>query len=389
VSRVRALALSPVPYEGAGCRYRVAQYIPHLAAQGIDLEIAPFFDREFFALVYQPGRTARKTLLFLRQAMGRLRTVLQHGRYDLVVIYREAMPVGPPVIEAMLAAAKVPLVYDFDDAVFLANTSDANRWIGALKNPQKTGAIIRQCDQVIAGNEFLATYARRFNRSVHVIPTSIDVDLFVPRAESPPTGVPASAPITVGWIGTPTTASYLTPLAPVLRALAAEHGFEFHVAGSTTALAFEGVLTRNRQWSLDREVELFNQCDIGVYPLPDDDWARGKCGFKAIQFMSCGVPVVASAVGVNREIVQDGVNGFLASTPEEWRQKLSALMGDADLRRRIGAAGRRTIQERYSLQVNGPRVAAVIGAALARTRPSDALVHAPFGSAQDRPGEQR
>jgi glycosyltransferase involved in cell wall biosynthesis len=373
VSRVRALALSPVPYEGAGCRYRIAQYIPHLAAQGIDLEIAPFFDREFFELVYQPGRTARKTILFLRQAMGRLRTVLQHGRYDLVVIYREATPVGPPIVEAMLAAAKVPLVYDFDDAVFLSNTSDANRWIAALKNPQKTGAIIRQCDQVIAGNEFLAAYARRFNPSVHVIPTSIDVDLFVPRSDSRP--APSNAPTTVGWIGTPTTASFLRPLAPVLRALAAEQAFEFQVAGSTTALTFDGVPTRNMQWSLDGEVELFNQCDIGVYPLPDDDWARGKCGFKAIQFMSCGVPVVASAVGVNREIVQDGVNGFLASTPDEWRPKLSALIGDANLRRRMGAAGRRTIEARYSLQVHGPRVAAVIGAALARTRASDACVH--------------
>jgi glycosyltransferase involved in cell wall biosynthesis len=135
------------------------------------------------------------------------------------------------------------------------------------------------------------------------------------------------------------------------------------------------------RWSLDREVELFNQCDIGVYPLPDDDWARGKCGFKAIQFMSCGVPVVASAVGVNREIIQDGINGFLATTPDQWRQKLAALMADSDLRRRIGSAGRRTIQERYSLQVNGPRVASVIAAALARTRASDAFVHAP--------GEQR
>jgi glycosyltransferase involved in cell wall biosynthesis len=375
VSRVRALALSPVPYEGAGARYRIAQYIPHLAAQGIDLAIAPFFDREFFELVYQPGRTARKALLFIRQAIGRLRTVLQHGRYDLVVIYREAMPVGPPLIESMLAAAKVPLVYDFDDAVFLSNTSAANRWIGGLKNPQKTGAIIRKCDQVIAGNEFLAAYARRFNPSVHVIPTAIDVDLFVPRT-SPRAD---RAPLVVGWIGTPTTASYLTALAPVLRGVAEDHAFEFHVAGATSAMAFDGVNTRNLSWSLEREVELFNHCDIGVYPLPDDDWARGKCGFKAIQFMSCGVPIVASAVGVNREIVQDGVNGFLASTPDEWRQKVTALMQDADLRRRMGAAGRRTIQERYSLQVNAPRVAAVIGAALARTRASDAFVHVPGG----------
>jgi glycosyltransferase involved in cell wall biosynthesis len=372
VNRVRVLALSPVPYEGAGCRYRIAQYIPHLATQGIDLTIAPFFDRDFFALVYRPGHTARKALLFLRQAAARLRTVAQRGRYDLMLIYREALPVGPPMIESMLAAAKVPLVYDFDDAVFLPNTSDANRWIAALKQPQKTGAIIRRCGQVIAGNEFLARYARQFNQSVHVIPTAIDVDLFVPRAERPVDG-----PLVLGWIGTPTTAPYLSPLAPVLAALTRTHRFEFRVAGSTAPVTFDGIETTNVPWSLDREVELFNSCDIGLYPLPDDDWARGKCGFKAIQFMSCGVPVVASPVGVNREIVQDGVNGFLASTPDEWRGKLAALMDDADLRRRLGAAGRRTIQERYSLQVNGPRVAAVIGAALAPMRASDALVHAP------------
>jgi len=376
VNRVRALALSPVPYEGAGCRYRVAQYIPHLAAQGIDLEIAPFFDREFFELVYQPGRTARKAFSFFRQAAARVQTVLQHGRYDLMLIYREAMPVGPPIIESLLAAAKTPMVYDFDDAVFLPNTSEANKWIAALKNPQKTGAIIRRCDQVIAGNEYLAQYARQYNRSVHVIPTAIDVDLFVPAEERKSHG-----PVVVGWIGTPTTAAYLNALGPALAALTRTHRFEFHVAGSTNPVALAGIDTKNVPWSLEREVELFNHCDIGVYPLPDDDWARGKCGFKAIQFMSCGVPVVASPVGVNREIVQDGVNGFLASTPEEWQAKLARLMNDAELRRRVGQAGRRTIQERYSLQVNAPRVAAVIGAALDRRRASGPLVHAP--------GEQR
>ena len=372
MNRVRALALSPVPYEGAGCRYRIAQYIPHLAAEGIDLEIAPFYDREFFELVYRPGRGGRKAMLFLRQAAARLRTVLRHARFDVMLIYREAMPVGPPLVESLLAGAKVPLVYDFDDAVFLPNTSEANRWVAAFKQPQKTGAIIRRCDQVIAGNEFLADYARRFNKSVHVVPTSIDVERFVPRVAP----APAGAPLTIGWIGTPTTAIYLEPLFPELRALAATHPFHFNLTGAPGDVAVPGVDVRNVSWSLEREVELFNTCDIGVYPLPDTDWARGKCGFKAIQFMSCAVPVVASPVGVNREIIEDGVNGFLASTAGEWRTKLAALMTDADLRRRLGAAGRRTIQQRYSLQVNGPRVAAVLGAAVAGARPSDALAHA-------------
>jgi glycosyltransferase involved in cell wall biosynthesis len=377
MSRVRGLALSPVPYEGAGCRYRVAQYIPYLAGQGIDLTIAPFYDTEFFNLVYRPGRHARKTMLFLRQTLGRFRTVLQRGRYDFVFVYREALPVGPPVIESMLAATKMPLVYDFDDAVFVQNTSEANRSIAALKWPQKVAAIIRRSTQVIAGNEYLAGYARRFNPSVHVIPTAIDVSRFVPRRTAPLDG----APLVVGWIGTPTTVRYLSPLAPVLESLGRSPRFRFRVAGATEPVRFPGVDIDNAAWTLEGEVELFNGCDIGVYPLPDDEWTRGKSGFKAIQFMSCGVPVVASPVGINREIIQDGVNGFLAADAGEWHQKLAVLLTDADLRVRIGEAARRTIQERYSLQVNAPRVAAVLGQAIGGARAARPLVHAP--------GEQR
>jgi glycosyltransferase involved in cell wall biosynthesis len=362
VNRIKVLALSPVPYEGAGCRYRVAQYIPYLAEQGIDVTIAPFYDTEFFRLVYQPGRHAQKAIAFVRQTLSRVRTLFQHARYDLVLVYREALPIGPPIVEAMLAAMKVPIVFDFDDAVFLPNTSDANRSIAALKYPQKTAAIIRRSTQVIAGNEFLAAYARRFNRSVHVIPTAIDVHRFVPRAAQRQ----ADTPLVIGWIGTPTTMRYLAPLAPVLRDLGRSHALRFRVAGGTDDVRFDGVDVENVAWSLGGEVDLFNGCDIGVYPLPDDEWARGKCGFKAIQFMSCGVPIVASPVGVNREIVQDGVNGLLAGTADEWRTKLAALLADGDLRRKIGAAGRRTIEERYSLEVNAPRVAAVLGQALPR-----------------------
>ena len=359
---MRALALSPVPYEGAGCRFRIAQYTPYLRSQRIDLTIAPFYDREFFAMVYQRGHYLQKGFHFLRQAAARLATVVRHGRYDLVMIYREAFPIGPPLIEAALGAMKVPLVYDFDDAVFLENTSGANRYLAALKYPQKIGAIIRRCDQVIAGNDYLAAYARRFNTSVHVIPTAVDTKVFVPRPEM----VPSGRLLVVGWIGTPTTAAYVAPIADVLVRLARDHVFRFRVSGAGTAVSVPGVDVETPPWSLAREVELFNTCDIGVYPLPDDDWARGKCGFKAIQFMACGVPVVASAVGVNREIIQDGVNGFLASAPAEWHEKLRRLLVDPDLRRRIGAAGRRTIEERYSVEVNAPRVADVIRQAAAR-----------------------
>jgi glycosyltransferase involved in cell wall biosynthesis len=364
--RIRILALSPVPYEGAGCRFRIAHYIPYLATEGIDVTVAPFYDRQFFRLVYEKRRLARKAWHFLKQTAARLATVARAGRYDAIWIYREAFPVGPPLLEAMLHGLRRPLLYDFDDAVFLPNTSAANRYVGKLKYVQKIGRIIGYCDEVIAGNEYLATYARRFNSSVHVIPTSVDTHVFVPRSGGPS----AAAPV-VGWIGTPTTAAYLLPLGPVLSALSVHTEFTFRMSGAAP-LTIPGVRVEFPSWSLEREVELFNTCDIGVYPLPDDDWARGKCGFKAIQFMACGVPVVASPVGVNREIIDDGVNGFLADSAPEWNRKLTRLLADANLRRQIGAAARRTIEERYSLDVNAPRVAGVMRHLVERSRPATA-----------------
>ncbi len=376
---MRVLALAPVPRKGASTRFRVAQYIPYLESQGISLTIAPFFTEEFFDLAYRRGHHGRKALLFLQRTIARVVTLFHRHQYDVMFISREAFPIGPAVFEAALAASGVPLVYDFDDAVFLENvpenTSDANRYLAALKYPGKIASIIRRSDQVIAGNEYLAAYARRFNPSVHVIPTSVDVDAFVPRSDAPP----ADAPPVVGWIGTPTTATYVRELGPILQTLAGEGRFVFRVAGAAGSVNVPGVPTENLPWSLDREVELFNTCDIGVYPLKDDEWSKGKCGFKAIQFMACGVPVVAAAVGVNREIIEDGVNGFLASTPSEWEQKLRRLLADPELRRRLGAAGRRTITERYSMQVNAARVAGVIRQAAARLGSAVPLAHVSGG----------
>jgi glycosyltransferase involved in cell wall biosynthesis len=199
-----------------------------------------------------------------------------------------------------------------------------------------------------------------------VIPTAVDTDYFVPRANR---SRDTAGPPTVGWVGSPTTFPYLKALAPTLRDVAAEHPFVLTVSGAGEPVVFPGVAVTELPWSLADEVSLFNRLDIGVYPLKDDDWARGKCGFKAIQCMACGVPVVAQAVGVNRDIIRDGENGFLASTPDEWRQKLGRLLTDAALRERFTVAGRRTIEERYSLRVVAPRLEAVMREAAQRTRP--------------------
>jgi glycosyltransferase involved in cell wall biosynthesis len=224
--------------------------------------------------------------------------------------------------------------------------------------------IVSRADAVIAGNEFLADYARRYSDAVRVIPTCVDTTKFVPRAGD---RRDAAVPV-IGWIGTPTTTPYLQALQGVLREVARTHRFVLRVCGAGSPLAIPGVTVEQPPWTLASEVALFNTCDIGVYPLTDDEWARGKCGFKAIQFMACGVPVVAAPVGVNRDIVEDGVNGLLAATPAEWVDKIRRLVDDPALRARLGRAGRRTIEARYSLSVNAPKIVDAVLDTVARVR---------------------
>lgn len=362
----RILALSPIPEEGAGCRFRIAQYAPFLASAGYELKIHPLFDERFFRMVYQPGRIGEKAGRLAWRTLARARAVWSSGKYDAVFIYREAYPIGPPLFERMIARRRIPIIYDFDDAIYLPNTSEANRLIGFLKRPGKTAEILRLSSHVIAGNQCLADYATDYATAITVIPTCVDTAVWKPSAGQRSHD---AAPV-IGWIGTPTTTSYLLQLSDALRRLAQSHRFILRVSGSAHPVEIAGVTVDNSPWQLSREVELFSTCDVGVYPLPDDPWARGKSGLKAIQFMACGVPLVAAPVGVNREIVRDGTSGFFATTPAEWVGRLRLLLESAELRARIGDAGRETVAQRYSLAVAAPRMLAAIETTLERPRSS-------------------
>ena len=358
--RIQVLALTPIPEEGAGCRFRVSQYIPYLRDAGFDVTVSPFYSREYFGIVYRPGNYVRKVLGFIALTWRRWRELHSIPRYDVVLLYREAIPIGPPIVERWIHRLGIPIVYDFDDAIFLPAVSEANKAVSFLKNPERVSEILKISQQVTVGNEFLAGYARRFNSHVTVIPTVVDTNRFVPRSSA---GSDGTRKLVVGWIGSPTTFRYLESLKDVLAAVAAKHPFTLKVSGAGRPVDFPGVDVQVAPWSMADEVSLFNTCDIGVYPLTDDDWSRGKCGFKAIQCMACGVPVVAAAVGVNREIITHGVNGMLASTPHEWIEHLSVLLTNAELRRSMAVAGRQTIEARYSLRVTAPQLAAVLTAA--------------------------
>jgi glycosyltransferase involved in cell wall biosynthesis len=355
------LALSPIPEEGAGCRFRIAQFMPYLEANGFDVTLRSLFTPEFFRLVYQRGRYFRKAATFMALSLKRLDSLRDVSDFDVVFLYREVFPIGPALVERLLTSrGRPPVVFDFDDAIFLprtrASVSDANRLIGALKQPGKVATIVRRSRHVIAGNEYLADYARRFNRAVTMIPTSVDTTRFAPAPEPREAG----RPLVVGWIGSPTTAAYIHSLVPALQRAHRVQPFTLRVSGAGERIDVPGAATENLPWSLGGEVGLFNGCDVGVYPLADDEWSKGKCGFKAIQFMSCGVPVVAAAVGVNRDIIEDGVNGFLAATEDEWVEKIGRLLADPELRRRFSEAGRRTVEQRFSLRTNAPILADVL-----------------------------
>lgn len=351
------LVFVPYPVEGASNRYRVNQYVPYLQQHGVRCDLRPFLTPELYRMIYRPGRWLDKARLLPGRLWQRVLDTLDARRYDAVLVHRECLPVGPALIESVVARLGAPLIYDFDDAIYLPDQSPLKN---ALKHPAKVPAIIRLATQVIVCNEHLRSYCQPLNPRVTVIPTVVDTDRFCARKAASSGG-----PIRLGWVGSHSTARYLERIAPALRAVARRHPIELVVVGAGSEVYMDGVSVRNQPWRLDTEVEDFRSFDIGVYPLEDDDWVQGKGGFKTIQFMAVGVPAVVSAVGANRTIVQDGETGFLVDSTSAWVDRLLRLIEDPALRLRLGEAGRRVAVERYSMQAHAPRLLEVIRAAAA------------------------
>lgn len=352
----RVLWLTPVPYEGAGSRFRIYQHLPGLEAAGIQCDVQPFLDSDFFRMVYQRGRVAEKLARFALASLRRLGHALGVGRYDALVVYRETFPIGGAVIERLAKARGVRLVYDLDDAVYLPDEVTVNPLVGRLRMPGRVFDVVRRSDLVTCGSDYLAMRCHPYNDRVITVPTPVDVQAFTMR--SPHTAVGSDA--MVAWVGSHSSSIYLDVLARPLRQLSVHTPVLFDLVGAGEACQWRGVRLRNRPWKLEEELSYFQGADVGVYPVRDDEWGRGKCAFKAIQFMAVGVPVVASPVGASLELIRDGENGFFATSDREWEEKIGRLVQDPWLRQRMGEAARKTIVERYSLQVIGPRLVAAV-----------------------------
>ena len=354
---MKVLFLASYPQEGPSTRYRIIQYLGYLERNGCQCSVRPFLSTKAYQTLYTRDSLAYKVLTFSTSMLRLLGQTVGAGKYDVVFVQREAMLVGPPIIEWWVSrVVRKPIVFDLDDAIFIPYDSlTYGKIANWLRCFGKYEQIIKMSSQVIAGNEYLRDYAVEFNPNVTVIPTVVDPDLFMPLSDRKVSKRPI-----LGWIGSHSTTRYLKMLLPVLDRLAKKYDFVLKVVGASEPVKIQGVECINQAWQLDREVEDFQSLDIGLYPLPDDPWARGKCGLKAIQYMAVGIPAVCSAVGVNKEIVQDGVNGYLAETEEEWIAKLESLLDDHELRRRLGVAGRATVEEKYSVKVQAPRLLDVI-----------------------------
>jgi len=325
-------------------RFRIEQWVPHLESEGISVDLVPFADEQLMELIHKPGKRTTKAVVNISRCARRFSEVLRARRYDAVFIHRAVCIAGPAILERLVASFGKPVIFDFDDAIFKLHTTDANRRFGWLKFPGKTASICRLSTHVVVGNNWLAEYARQFNSNVTIIPTSIDTDSYQPLRKNATNGR-----LILGWTGSSTSQTHLELFAPLLRELCSRRNIEVRVISNREPV-LPGIDYVWRPWTSESETEELKQFDIGIMPMPDDEWSRGKCALKALQYMAMGIPTVCSAVGANCEVIQHGENGLLASTEEEWLASLESLIESADLRQRLGDMGRRTVEERFSMR---------------------------------------
>jgi glycosyltransferase involved in cell wall biosynthesis len=358
---MNVLGLSSYPIEAAATRYRLEQFVGPLAERGIKVTLRPFLDSKAFEMLYQRHALPYTALAFMKSGLRRLKDLLLLTQTDAVLVQREAMLFGPPLIEWLaIRVFRRPMVLDLDDATYVPYTSPTYGKFGqALKWFSKTDDLIRWASVVTCGNRAIAHYAESKGATTRIIPTVVDTDVFVPKTHR------ADGPLVLGWIGTHSTFPYLRAIFPVLQDLAKTHHFKIKIVGAgTDGVDIPGVEVENLEWKLEREVADFQSFDIGLYPIDPslyaEKWAAGKSGFKAIQYMAIGIPYVAAPIGASADIGEAGVTHFHASTNPEWFKALEALLSNTELRQTMGAAGRRHVVEHYSLSDQADKLAAAL-----------------------------
>lgn len=326
-------------------RFRFEQYLEFLEDNDYTINFYSFLTAKIWHKLYLKGSFIYKVFGFILSFYNRWILIFKLRKADAVFIHREVAQIGPPIFEWIIAKMmKIKYIYDFDDAIWLPNYSSSNAYFHRLKAYWKVKYCIRWAYCVSVGNEYLANYARQYNENVIVIPTTIDTmnhHNLLTNYES--------KIINIGWTGTHTTMHYLNELIPNLRKLQNKYDFQFLMI-SNEKPDYDLSNFSFVRWNKDSEVKDLSELSIGVMPLSADKWSEGKCGFKGLQYMALAIPTIMSPVGVNTEIIEDGVNGFLAASEDEWFEKLERLIQDKELRKAMGKAGRQTVVEKYSVE---------------------------------------
>ena len=351
---MKVLALVPSLYDTApGQRFRIEQWARYLEQDGFHFTFLSFEDQDLHEVIYQRGKYGRKVYLLACACWRRLVEASWVRAYDAVWIHREAAGLGPALVERLVARQGVPVVYDFDDPIWLPYRSPTHGRLSCLKCPQKVAAICRLASIVVVGNRLLARFASQHAKHVYVVPSTVDLDRY--RPVRPSTG---GEPLTLGWTGSHSTLPFLELIRNPLRSLAATEVFRMLVISHTDRVRLDGVPVevKAKQWRASTEAEDLQEADIALAPFPDSGWTPWRCHGKILQYMASGIPTVASPVGMVNDYISDGVNGYLAQTDNEWSGKLTTLIREPGLRQKMGAAGREIVEQRYSARVWAARV---------------------------------
>lgn len=350
-NRTRVYFIIPAPAGiSPGQRFRFEHYLPFLGGAGIEYRLSPFYSLNGWNRLYRQGGLFRKALSVINGFFRRWADLFRVISYHYVYVYREAAPVGPPVFEWIIAKLlRKKIIYDFDDAIWIPVTSEQNKITRYFKWFSKVGTICRIADKVTVGNEFLGDFARKYNKQVIVIPTVVDTDNAHNRLQNQDTTQPV-----VGWTGTFSTLKYLSIAVPALQRLQERMNFTFLViANKDPELPLKNY--RFIAWDKENEIEDLLKMHIGLMPLYNNDIEKGKCGFKAIQYMALGIPPVVSPVGVNAEIVRHSINGYVAESESDWENYIERLLKEKELRIAFGKADRVEIENLYSVKATAAR----------------------------------
>jgi len=351
MSKGKGKILFMVPYpvrHAPSQRFRVELFEPYMQEEGMSYTIAPFIDARTWHILYKQGSALQKAWGIVKGYLKRLKTVfIDIHSYDYVFVHREGAPMGPPIFEWIVAKLwGKKMIYDFDDAIWIPNTSAENKLAAVLKSVWKVKYICKWSHAVVGGNEYLCNYARQYNSNVVLIPTCVDMERMHNGVKEHKEGT-----VTIGWTGSHSTLPYLDEIMDVLQYAEQELNTKFIlIANKKPDLPLNN--WEYISWNEATEIEDLLKMDIGVMPLKGDNWSEGKCGFKLIQYLSLGIPAVASPVGVNKVIVEEGVNGYLCRTKDEWESALKNLVTDIALRKQAGRAGRTKMLNEYSIAAN-------------------------------------